>query len=342
MSNEETKGKIIESDGSGGLYNAIANIISDARSKAYRAVNFVMVQAYWEIGRLITEDELNGQRAAYGKEVLKHLAARLTKDYGKGFDERELRKMCQFYKYFQIRDTLRPELSWSHYRRLLSVENEKARVWYMNEAADATWSTRQLDRQISTLYYERLLASRDKSPVIEEAREKMAQLQPQDVFHDPYVLEFLNLKDYPALHESNMEKALIDNLQSFLLELGTGFCFVARQKRMRYGDDDFYIDLVFYHSRLKCHVLIDLKMGKLTHADVGQMDSYIRMFDDLYKAEDDNPTIGLILCSEKNEAVARYSVLADGKQMFAAKYMTYLPTEEELTNEIIKSIANTQ
>lgn len=342
MSNEETKGKIIESVGSGSLYNAIANIISDARSKAYRAVNFVMVQAYWEIGRLITEDELKGQRAAYGKEVLKHLAARLTKEYGKGFDESNLRYMRLFYKSFPICDTLRHELSWSHYRRLLSVENEKARVWYMNEAADATWSTRQLDRQISTLYYERLLASRDKAPVIEEAREKMARLQPQDVFHDPYVLEFLNLKDYPALHESGVEKALIDNLQCFLLELGTGFCFVARQKRMRYGDDDFYIDLVFYHSRLKCHVLIDLKMGKLTHADVGQMDSYIRMFDDLYKAEDDNPTIGLILCSEKNEAVARYSVLADGKQMFAAKYMTYLPTEEELTNEIIKSIANTQ
>lgn len=331
---------IIETKNSNLLFNAISGIINEARGKAYRAVNFVMVQAYWEIGRLITDDELNGQRAAYGKEVLKHLAERLTKEYGKGFDERELRKMCQFYKYFQIRDTLRPELSWSHYRRLLSVENEKARVWYMNEAADATWSTRQLDRQISTLYYERLLASRDKSPVIEEAKEKMSQLQPQDVFHDPYVLEFLNLKDYPALHESNVEKALIDNLQSFLLELGTGFCFVARQKRMRYGDDDFYIDLVFYHSRLKCHVLIDLKMGKLTHADVGQMDSYIRMFDDLYKAEDDNPTIGLILCSEKNEAVARYSVLADGKQMFAAKYMTYLPTEEELTREVERVLKN--
>lgn len=210
----------------------------------------------------------------------------------------------------------------------------------MNEAADAVWSTRQLDRQISTLYYERLLASRDKSPVIEEAKEKMSQLQPQDVIHDPYVLEFLNLKDYPALHESNLEKAMIDNLQNFLLELGRGFCFVARQKRMRYDDEDFYIDLVFYHSILKCHVLIDLKLGKLTHNDVGQMDSYIRMYDDLYKGDDDNPTLGIILCSEKNEAVARYSVLADGKQMFAAKYMAYLPTEEELTNEIKKRILN--
>lgn len=322
------------------LYNAVSGIIEEARGKAYRAVNFVMVQAYWEIGRLITDDELNGQRAGYGKEVLKNLSIRLTKEYGKGFDESNLRYMRLFYKTFPICDTLRHELSWSHYRRLLSIENEKARIWYMNEAADAVWSTRQLDRQISTLYYERLLASRDKSPVIEEAKEKMSQLQPQDVIHDPYVLEFLNLKDYPALHESNLEKAMIDNLQNFLLELGRGFCFVARQKRMRYDDEDFYIDLVFYHSILKCHVLIDLKLGKLTHNDVGQMDSYIRMYDDLYKGDDDNPTLGIILCSEKNEAVARYSVLADGKQMFAAKYMAYLPTEEELTNEIKKRILN--
>ena len=316
------------------LFSSIANVLIEARGKVYRAVNFVMVQAYWEIGRLITEDELRGQRADYGKEVMKNLSLRLTQEFGKGFDESNLRYMRLFYRTFPICDTLRHELTWSHYRRLLGVENEKARVWYMNEAADCTWSTRQLDRQISTLYYERLLASKEKAPVVSEANEKMSEMRPQEFIHDPYVLDFLNLKDYPSLHESDIEQALIDNLQHFLLELGRGFCFVARQKRMRYGDDDFYIDLVFYHSILKCHVLIDLKLGKLTHADVGQMDSYIRMFDDLYRNPDDNPTLGIILCSEKNETVARYSVLDEGKQMFAAKYTLYLPTEEELSSHL--------
>ena len=321
------------------LASQVAQIIREARQTAYRAVNFTMVLAYWNIGKLIVEDELHWERADYGKAVLRNLSQRLTKEFGKGFDESNLRYMRLFYKTFPICDTLRHELSWSHYRRLLSVENEKARQWYMNEAAEAVWSTRQLDRQISTLYYERLLASRDKSTVITEAKEKMAALQPVDFIKDPYVLDFLNLKDNHSYHESDIEQALIDNLQSFLLELGRGFCFSARQKRMRYEDEDFYIDLVFYHSVLKCHVLIDLKLGKLTHGDVGQMDSYIRMYDALYKNPDDNPTLGIILCTEKNEAVVRYSVLNDSKQMFAAKYMLYLPTEEELCNEV-KRILN--
>lgn len=312
----------------------MAQIIRDARQTAYRAVNFTMVLAYWNIGKLIVEDELHWERADYGKAVLRNLSQRLTKEFGKGFDERELRKMCQFYRCFEIRDTLRPELSWSHYRRLISVENQAARQWYMNEAADSVWSTRQLDRQISTLYYDRLLASQNKQVVVDEANEKLKTVVPEDFIKDPYVLEFLNLKDYPNLRESDVESGLISKLQDFLLELGKGFCFMARQKRMRYDDEDFYVDLVFYNSILKCHVLIDLKLGKLTHQDVGQMDSYIRMFDDLMKQPDDNPTIGLILCSEKNEAVARYSVLSDSKQMFASKYKLTLPTEEELQNEL--------
>ena len=225
---------------------------------------------------------------------------------------------------------MRSELAWTHYRLLCKVKDEDARLWYMNEAANEHWSSRQLDRQISTLYYERLLASREKEPVIEEANEKLVQVEPVDFIKDPYVLEFLNLKEYPRLHESNLEQALIDKLQEFLLELETGFCFVARQKRMRYEHDDFYLDLVFYHAILKCYVIIDLKVGKLTHTDVGQMDSYIRMFDALQRRDDDNPTIGLILCSEKNEAVARYSALADGKQLFASKYVLELPSVEEL------------
>jgi predicted nuclease of restriction endonuclease-like (RecB) superfamily len=297
-----------------------------------------MVESYWLIGQQIVEHEQHGEaRADYGKGLLKELAMRLTSDFGKGFDERELRKMRQFYQMFKIRDTLRPELTWSHYRRLISVENEQARIWYMNEAADSVWSTRQMDRQISTLYYERLLASKDKAPVVAEAKQKMSELKPEQFIHDPFVLEFLNLKEYPALRESDIEQALIDHLQQFLLELGRGFCFVARQKRMRYDEDDFYVDLVFYHSILKCHVLIDLKLGKLTHEDVGQMDSYIRMFDALYRNEDDNPTLGIILCSQKSEAIVKYSVLNEGKQIFASRYKLYLPTEEEF-KQMLESI----
>ncbi|MBP9994828.1 MAG: DUF1016 family protein [bacterium] len=316
------------------LYDSIKNVLAQARQTACRAVNFTMVTAYWEIGRLITEDELHNQRADYGKFVLKNIAERLSKEFGKGFDESNLRYMRLFYKAFPICDTLRHELSWSHYRRLLSVENIAARTWYMNEAADAVWSTRQLDRQISTLYYERLLSSRVKEPVIEEAEQKLSEISTLEFIKDPYVLEFLNLDDYSSLHETDIEKAMIGNLQSFLMELGRGFCFVARQKRMRYDDEDFYIDLVFYNSIIKCYILIDLKLGKLSHADVGQMDSYIRMFDDLMKQPDDNPTIGLILCSEKNAAIAKYSVLNDAKQMFASKYTLTLPTVEELQAEL--------
>ena len=319
------------------LATKIENIIRESRRSAYRAIDFTMVMAYWNIGKVIVEDELHWKRAEYGKNILKNISKRLTKEFGKGFDERELRKMCQFYKCFEIRDSLRPELSWTHYRRLLSVENQEARIWYMNEAANSIWSTRQLDRQISTLYYDRLLGSHDKKIITDEAEEKLQKIIPEDIIKDPYILEFLNLKDYPALRESDIEKSLINNLQDFLMELGNGFCFVARQKRMRFEDEDFYVDLVFYNSIIKCYVLIDLKLGKLTHQDVGQMDSYIRMFDALTKQEDDNPTIGLILCSEKNEAIAKYSVLNDAKQIFASKYKLTLPTEDELQTELNKA-----
>ena len=338
MNNDKNEKGLINQQDVENLYAGIRNILANARQRAYSAVNFAMVESYWLIGQQIVEHEQHGEaRADYGKGLLKELARRLTVDFGKGFDERELRKMRQFYQVFKIRDTLRPELTWSHYRRLISVENEQARIWYMNEAADSVWSTRQMDRQISTLYYERLLASKDKAPVVAEAKQKMSELKPEQFIHDPFVLEFLNLKDYPALRESDIEQALIDHLQHFLLELGRGFCFVARQKRMRYDEDDFYVDLVFYHSILKCHVLIDLKLGKLTHEDVGQMDSYIRMFDALYRNEDDNPTLGIILCSQKSEAIVKYSVLNEGKQIFASRYKLYLPTEEEF-KQMLESI----
>ena len=296
-----------------------------------------MVMAYWQIGKNIVEQQGGDERADYGARLISELSKRLTADFGKGFDERNLRNMRAFYLAFPNWNTVCTELTWSHYRTVLRVENAEARNWYIREAASEGWSVRQLDRQISTLYYDRLLMSRNKEPVIAEAKEKLDAVPTTEGFiKDPYVLEFLGLNEYPALRESKLEQALIDNLQHFLLELGKGFCFVARQKRMRYDDEDFYLDLVFYNSILKCHVLIDLKIGKLTHQDIGQMDSYIRMFDALYKNEDDNPTIGIILCSEKSEAIVKYSVLNDKKNIFASKYQFTLPTEEELQNYIEK------
>ena len=317
------------------IYSEIKEALLLARSQAYSAINFAMVQAYWQIGRIIVEHKLNGSlRAEYGKTSLQEISERLRRDFGSGFSVRILQQMKKFYALFPNTNALRSQLSWTHYRVLLRVEDENARNWYMDECVRSAWSSRQLERQISTLYYERLLASRDKEPVIAEARELAKPLVAENFIKDPYVLDFLDLKNYPALRESTLEQALIDKLQEFLLELGRGFCFVARQKLMRYEDEDFYIDLVFYHSILKCHVLIDLKVGKLTHADVGQMDSYIRMFDALYKNNDDNPTIGIILCSQKNEAIVKYSVLSEAKQVFASRYQLTLPTAEELQREI--------
>ena len=319
------------------FYNQIKNILESARGQVYKTTNAAMVMAYWQIGKNIVEQQGGDERADYGARLISELSKRLTVDFGKGFDERNLRNMRAFYLAFPNWNTVCTELTWSHYRTVLRVENAEARNWYIREAASEGWSVRQLDRQISTLYYDRLLMSRNKEPVIAEAKEKLDAVPTTEGFiKDPYVLEFLGLNEYPALRESKLEQALIDNLQHFLLELGKGFCFVARQKRMRYDDEDFYLDLVFYNSILKCHVLIDLKIGKLTHQDIGQMDSYIRMFDALYKNEDDNPTIGIILCSEKSEAIVKYSVLNDKKNIFASKYQFTLPTEEELQNYIEK------
>ena len=337
------------------LYRGIRGVLESARAGAYRAVNAAMVAAYWRVGQLIVEHEQGGRRrAAYGEAVLEDLSQKLTTDFGRGFDVRNLRYMRQFYVAFPVlgprpgeaapdgkRNAPRSEfpprtlpLSWTHYRLLLSIENTAAREWYMNEAATQQWSTRQLERQIGVLYYERLLASRKQAPVKKEAQAKLSKLEPQQFVRDPYVLEFLDLNDYPALRESAVEQAIIDNLQGFLLELGKGFSFVARQKRMRFEDEDFYVDLVFYNYLLKCFVLIDLKVGKLTHQDIGQMDSYVRVFDAHARPAGDNPTIGLILCSTKNEAVAKYSVLSEGRRIFAAKYSKYLPTVAELQQEI--------
>lgn len=320
----------------GNLISSIARVVEQARGQVRQTVNSAMVQSYWQIGHLIVEHEQQGEsRAAYGKQQLQLLSQQLTEKLGKGFDVRNLRNMRAFYLTFPIRNAVRTELSWTHYRSLLRVENPQARDWYLNEAIDQSWSARALDRQIQKLYYERLLASKDKALVEQEAQEKTQSLieTAKDYLRDPYILDFLNLQD-KTYQETDIEQAIISNLQQFLLELGKGFAFVERQQRIRFDDQDFYIDLVFYNFKLKCFLLVDLKLGKLTHQDVGQMDTYIRLYDEQRKGEDDNPTIGLVLCSEKSEAVAKYSVLADQKQLFSAKYLPYLPSEEELKREL--------
>jgi predicted nuclease of restriction endonuclease-like (RecB) superfamily len=318
------------------LFSEIRDVLTQARTHLQQTVNHTMVQAYWQVGRLIVEHEQKGEaRAAYGTQQLKELAKQLQKEFGKGFDARNLRYMRAFYQTYPIWNAVRSKLSWTHYRTLIRIENPKARDWYMQESIEQNWSARALERQISVLYYERLLSSKDKTPVEEEAHNHTEPLKvdQRNYLRDPYILDFLNLPYSPVL-ENKLEQSLIDNLQQFLLELGKGFAFITRQQRITTEDQDFYIDLVFYNYKLKCFLLVDLKLGKLTHQDVGQMDSYVRIYDEHKKQKDDNPTIGLILCSEKSEAVAKYSVLADGKQLFASTYVTYLPTEEELRHEL--------
>lgn len=318
------------------LLDSVRELLSQSRQKVVTTVNTVMVQTYWQIGYLIVEHEQQGEsRAEYGKALLKKLSESLTTEFGKGFDMTNLRFMRSVYLAFPIRDTLCLELSWSHYRTLSRIENEQARLWYMKEAIEQSWSVRALSRQIGTLYYERLLSSKEKQPVLEEAEQKTKPLaiSPKDYLRDPYIFDFLGLPS-DSLQESELEQALIENLQKFLLELGKGFAFVERQQRISTDDGDYYIDLVFYNFHLKCFLLIDLKMHRLTHQDVGQMDMYVRMYEEKKRRSDDNPTIGLILCTENNHTVAKYSVLNDNANLFASKYMTELPSEEELRLEL--------
>lgn len=319
------------------LFPQIAELVIEARKSVRTTVNSAMVFTYWNIGRLIVEDEQGGEeRAEYGKAVIKELADKLTAEFGRGFDYRNLQYMKKFYTLFRKVNAVSSQLTWTHYRNLIKVENEQARLWYMSESVSENWSTRALERQINSHYYERLITSQNKVPVRKEVEEKSKDLQPQDVLKDPYVLEFLQLQGRPSYSEKEFETALIDQLQNFLLELGAGFSFVARQKHFDLDGEHFYIDLVFYNYKLKCFVLIDLKTGKLTHQDIGQMDTYIRIYEDKVRGEDDNPTIGLILCADKNEAVAKYSVLADGEQLFASKYQLVLPNVKDLEAEVMK------
>ncbi len=343
MSSKEIKnGEVRAEDCSsfkfGEVYENVKNTLEKARSKAYASINFYMVKAYWEIGKTIYLAQEENERAEYGKELIGELSKELTNDYGRGFDKSNLSRMRKFYALFNNVDALRQELSWTHYRMIIKLNDEIKRKFYIDECIKSNWSTRQLERQINSFYYERLIATQASNK--EEVRNEIKGLEPSrninDVIKDPYILEFLNLKENKRFLERDLEQGLIDNLQDFLLELGKGFSFVGRQRRITADGEHFYVDLVFYNYLLKCFVLIDLKLGRLTHQDIGQMDFYVRYYEKKVKGEDDNPTIGIILCSEKNETIVKYSILEESKQIFASKYMLYMPTEEELKQEINK------
>lgn len=320
-----------------------STIIESAKNAAYRSVNVVLVKRNWLLGKRIAEEQLGNQtrEELYGKNVIENLAQQLTSEYGSGFDFSSLYKYVRFYQCFpNILDAESPKsflLTWTHYRTLLQVDDSVARDWYANEAAKEVWSVKTLQRNISSQYYYRILQSTQPQHVVQEMHELTKPLQDKDEFiKNPVVAEFLGLSHNTDFTESTLEKAIITNLQKFLMELGKGYAFVARQQHIRTEKEDYYIDLVFYNYILKCFVLIDLKTSKVTHQDVGQMDMYVRMYDELKKGVDDNPTIGIVLCADTDDDIARYSVLKGNEQLYASKYKLYLPSPEELRREIEK------
>lgn len=353
------------------LVNDLRSIVSKARSKAFAAVNYSLVERNWRIGKRIVEQEQNGaSRAEYGKHVIEIASAALTEEFGKGFSYTNIANYKRFYLTFnnlQILQTVSEEfnnpiqqtlpakssaphkedkaestqselrlLPWSHYERLIRVEDKKAREWYAKEAFEQGWSFRTLNRNINTLYYERLLMSKKKRPVVDEMQDKTKAYQQDklEYIKSPVVLEFLGLPEDTSLAESKLETAIINNLEKFLMEMGKGYALVARQQHIRTEENDYYIDLVFYNYLIKSFILVDLKVNRITYQDVGQMDMYLQMYDKMKKGPDDNPTIGIILCTETDSDVARYSTLAKNDQMFAAKYKLYLPDKEDLRREI--------
>jgi predicted nuclease of restriction endonuclease-like (RecB) superfamily len=319
------------------LAGRITAIIETTRNRVQSVVDCEMVRAYWEIGREIVEDEQKGERRAeYGKALIQNLAIELTQRHGKGFTESNLLAMRRFYLSFPIQHALRAELSWTHYRQLLKIEEPQKRSFYEVECANSSWSTRELERQMNSMLFERLALSLDKEGVMALSREGQILREPSDMVKDPYVLEFLGLPQSNLLYEKELESALLEHLQKFLLELGKGFSFVARQKRITLDGDHFFIDLVFYNYILKCFVLIDLKIGKLTHQDLGQMQMYVNYYTREMMNEGDNPPIGILLCETKSNAVVRYTLPEGDQQIFASRYKLYLPTEDELRTELIR------
>ena len=322
------------------LLNEIRQIIDAGLRLSYQQVNSVLLKTYWQVGRRIVEEEQHGKaRAEYGAKLIDYLAKELSREYPKGFSARNLREYRQFYLYFsdlEIWHSRVPNLTWTHFRYLLRVPDENARYWYMRESSREMWSVRTLERNIGSQYYHRLLQSPTKTAVIEEMHQLTAPLQTDkhEFIKNPVVAEFLQLQTNTDFTETELERAIIHHLKDFLLELGRGFAFMNEQYHIATDAGDYYVDLVFYNVILKCFFLIDLKTTTITHQDVGQMDMYVRMFDDLRRTEGDNPTIGLLLCAGTSNDVARYSILNDNKQIYAAKYLTFMPTEEELRREI--------
>ena len=316
------------------FYEQIKRILSEARNKVYQTANFAMVEAYWNIGKSIVEQQGGEEKAEYGVRLIAELSKQMSTDFGKGFTVANLKNMRQFYLTFPKSYALRSELSWTHYRLLMRVENKNARRFYIEEAIKSNWSTRQLERQINSFFYERLLSSQNKEKVSEEIQKLESAKVPEDIIRDPYVLEFLGLNPKDDFYESDLEEALITHLQKFLLELGRGFSFVARQKRITFDGRHFRIDLVFYNYILKCFVLIDLKIGDLTHQDLGQMQMYVHYYERELMNEGDNPPIGIVLCADKSESVVKYTLPENETQIFASKYKLYLPSEDELSREL--------
>lgn len=318
-----------------GFYQEVREIIASARQNAVRSVDFCRVQMYWQIGRRILEEEQKGkERADYGSYLLKNLAKKLEPEYGSGFSVRQLEMCRQFYRIYPIANTVCSQLNWSQYKLLISIPDEYKREYYQLEAVNNAWTKRELERQINSQLYERLLLSNDKESVLAVARKERIPQQPQEIIKDPMVLEFLGLERKAEYYEKDLEQALITHLQKFLLELGNGFTFVARQKRILIEDDEFFADLVFYNRLLRCFVVIELKTEKLTHQDLGQLQMYVNYYDRVEKTPDENPTIGILLCTSKNDTVVKMSLPEDNTSILASQYQLYLPTQEQLTKEI--------
>lgn len=323
------------------LLTEIKSIIAQSRDTAYRAVDTVRVQMYWHIGQRILLEEQGGKdRAEYGKRLIKSLALELEPEFGTGFGNRQLELMRQFYRTFPIANTLRSQLNWSHYKLLIRLENEGKREYYIAESTKNLWTARQLERQINSHLYERLLLSNDKESVLAVARGEKVPSDPKEIIKDPMILEFLGLKREATYYEQDVESAIIAQLQDFLLELGNGFSFVARQKRLHIEGDEFFVDLVFYNRLLQCFVLFEIKTHKLTHQDLGQLQMYVNYYDRFEKQEFENKTIGILLCADKNDAMVKITLPESNKTIVASKYLIYLPTEAELLQELKRELQN--
>ena len=318
------------------FYKDIKKVLEEARKRVYRNIQSEMVMAYWQIGKMIVEKQGGVNRAMYGDGLIKELSIQMTTDYGKGYDERNLRSMRQLYLAYPKWNAVRAELSWTHYRLLIIVEDKNARNFYTKEAIENNWSTRQLEREINTFSYQRYLLSKGNHDVVDDTAKREKSDNPKDIIKDPYILDFVGIKPNSSFYESDLEQALINHLQEFLLELGSGFAFVARQRRFNMDGRNFYVDLVLYNYKLKCFVLIDLKRGDLTHQDIGQMQMYVNYYTRELMEPGDNPPVGIILSTDKSDTLVRYTLPLDNKQIFASKYMLYLPKEDDLRNEINK------